>query len=257
MSEIIIDATTRHNAPYAIGLIINSNFFVYDSKYQVGVRVPSSEILRIECFNRGLLPEEEEGIDLLALLRPQLPSLRWQMTQLRQLAVLPLEERELIGEYASHGSDTINNDLVARPEQVAPLNTIIAQLPPLEQDIIVYRYIRKYELGGSLKSRSYLPPESGEYEYHSYLSTSFMSYLVINQTACLGRGSREIAAIMRIRVPKGTHCMAVPSTIDRPEYELLFPHQTRIRVDEKSQQVYVCDQGVEREFTTYDVTMLH
>jgi hypothetical protein len=182
---------------------------------------------------------------LRGLLKSQFPSLRWQLTQLQELAALPTEQREAVGAYANHDSDKINNELLAQPDQVPLFNQIIEHLTPLDHDIVVWRYIRAYELGGGRKNPAYLPPASGEYEY-------VITY----------HGYRyEVLALMRITVPKGTKCLYVPSSVGRIEYEILLPHRTRLRVDGKEQQSFVCSrdwQGVatSKEFTVYSCTVV-
>jgi len=244
MSEIVVTAEGMRNASQGIGLLINNNFFYYDGKYSPAVHTLTSQILRIEAMNRGVSDTE---------LRAQLPTFRWQLAQLKQLAALPQKERGAIGDYAGNSSNEINNDLVANPDQVPLLNLVIDELPPLDRDIVVWRYIRKYEVGRTLKSSLYLPPDSGEYEYYSYLSTSFLSYHVINETACQGR---EVQALMRIMVPKGSKCLYIPSVSGRIEYEILFPHRTRLRINGKEQQSFVCREGDNRKFIVYDCSVV-
>jgi hypothetical protein len=162
-----------------------------------------------------------------------------------------VEDRRLIGEYASWDSDRVNNSLIIDPEQDAPLNSIIANLEPLEKDILVYRYIRKYEIQGTdQKSSFYLPPASGEYIYYSYLSTSFLASFVVHNS-CL----RDVVGIMVISVPRGSRCMYIPGLISRQEYEIVFPHKTVLEIQGKASRDFVCSEEA-RSFLVYDARLV-
>ena len=150
-----------------------------------------------------------------------------------------MEERKVLGAYASYDSGEVNNDFIKQPDQTPLFNKIIEKLPPVENDIVVWRYIREYEIEGDAKNRVYLPPDSGEYEYLSYLSTSFMSQYVITYHSC----QNQVLALMRIVIPKGSKCLYVPSVVGRVEYEILLPHKTHLRIDGKEQQSFVCSGG--------------
>lgn len=85
-------------------------------------------------------------------------------------------------------------------------------MPPLEKDIVVYRYVRKVQ-------KEYTP---GEVEtFKGYLSTSFDD-LFVSSLACVS-GAKNVK-VMKIHVPKGKKAVYIPSD----ETELLFPHNTQM-----------------------------
>jgi ADP-ribosyltransferase exoenzyme len=251
MASIVISDRERRKQRHGINLVVNDNFYYYDGEYSVAVSVPSSTLLETEVDNRDL---DVDSTASLSLLRPQLPTLAWQVAQLTHLATLPQTERRAIGDYVNYESDEVNNELLVNPDQTPLLNRIITELPPLEKEIVAWRYIRAYEITGERKNPFYLPPDSGEFEYHSYLSTSFMTSCVVTQHAC----RNEVLALMRIVIPQGTRCLYVPGNI---EYEILFPHKTRLRIDGKEQRSFRCSrdwqgQATRKEFTVTSCQVL-
>src|SRR5665647_1124179 len=121
-ATLVIDNETRSQARnrLAVSLTVNDNFFYYDGKYRVGVSILSHA-------------NETEGIDYKVL-----PSLKWQLAQLRQIAALSDDDRKLIGDYVNWDSDRLNNELIADPEKEAPLNQLIASLEKTDKELTVY-----------------------------------------------------------------------------------------------------------------------
>jgi hypothetical protein len=77
-ASIIIPDDIRRivNLGQAIALLINSDFFYYDGEYSIGVTLLRDKELEIEALHRQQR----------TLLRKELPSLKWQLTQLKQIA---------------------------------------------------------------------------------------------------------------------------------------------------------------------------
>ena len=232
-ATLLIDNETRSRARYpsAVSLLVNDNFFYYDGEYRVGI---------------GLLSSAKELADYTPL-----PTLKWQLAQLRQIAALSAEDRRLIGDYVNWDSDRLNNELLTNPDQEAPLNVLISSLEKTDKEITVYRYIRAYEIrSATRKNLLYLPPDEGEYVYNSYLSTSFLLSYVLDQ-AC----ENEVVALMIITIPMGSKVMSIPGSIGRQEYEILLPHKTTLTMKGKGEETYPCGKE-DKTFLVYRATVV-
>lgn len=163
----------------------------------------------------------------------QFPSVEWQVENLSDFSKLTSDERKLVFTYIGYGYEPINqwfrlggND---KDHPYYTIQKVIEKMPPLDTDIVVYRYVRTVQ---------------GEYEpgdvisVSGYLSTSFDEFLV---SGAVCRAAKRRMKMMKIYVPKGKKAIYIPSN----ETELLFAHGTRMEFLRMTKGV-VCYKG-ERE----------
>jgi len=82
--------------------------------------------------------------DIFKLIQDETPSIEWQTENLfrsNNREIVTQIEFNRIDSYASHGYQSMNNDLRDIPSGKAILNDVIDKMPPLDKDIIVFRYI--------------------------------------------------------------------------------------------------------------------
>ena len=153
-------------------------------------------------------------------LQQTVPSLEWQKSMINFLFNLKHRQRAIIFMYIGGYYKKMNNELRINPNSHAHLNPIINDAVPLPNDIIVLRYSTEYNL-----------PETGtEIEYTGYLSTSFAGLYVIPKPC------EYNMILFRIHVPKDCKCLYIPSY----EYELIFPHKTKLKIISKTTEKIIC-----------------
>jgi hypothetical protein len=169
------------------------------------------EELRITASLNGLSLEEDDAT-LCATLQERMPGfaglrrqILWLFTEIAE------EDRQLVLDYQNYDFIGINRALRSNPLGEARINDIIAQAPPLERDIVVYRSVeRKLKL-----------PEAGTvFRSYGYLSTSLKPVI---DRLCKNPKMRRVLLIL---VPAGTRCIFLPGY----EHELIFAHNIRLLV---------------------------
>lgn len=186
-----------------------------ESKQHIyATEMQSIQELRREAINRNI--DIDDSPDLIYdAIRNQVPSIEWQMQNILDMSnrtIVSEEEFLMADSYGSYGFSTMNLYLRNLPDSKAPLNATIDKLTPLEKDIVVYRFVKKFD---------YLPRAKGSmFTSDGYLSTSICA-AAISAAAC-GEGG----AVMRIYVPHGKKCIYFPGR----EKELLFPHHIELEL---------------------------
>ncbi len=129
----------------------------------------------------------------------------------------------------------MNGALRSNPDGPAPLNNIIASMPPLDKDIVVFRYIYNDQ---------FLPKEIGStFQSLGYFSTTMNPVLTASRVCFMKtRGSpvkdptKEVVAVMRIHVMKGTRAIYIPGG----EYELIFAHNIELQLVSYKTGKFLC-----------------
>ena len=136
---------------------------------------------------------------------------------------LPDFESRLIRNYVSHGYRNLNQMLRKSKNKNTDLNRVIFDFYPLDKDIVVFRIIRSNEF------------IEDDFYNGGYLSTTIMiSEIIEDIIKDELRPNFKKSYIMEIIVPKGTHCLWIPSH----ENEILLPHLTRLKLNYEDNRVY-------------------
>ena len=178
--------------------------------------------LGLEAFNRGI--SYKTATEAHDKILAEIPNLGWQMNNIIWFGNLTQSEQQLVTEYINYGYEIVNSQLRRCPESSKiPINDLIAKSAPIPNDIIVYRYFRT--------TRSLDIPDSGEYVFLGYLSTSISASFVF-KGPCISPSFH----VMRIHVPKGAKGIYIPSN----EYEIIFPHKSKLIINSKKTETIVC-----------------
>jgi hypothetical protein len=169
----------------------------------------------------------------------QLPDAEWQLDAIDAYAKLSRDAQNMIEDYVSYGYEITNTSLrhaLADSSRKIPQNSglyviqqSIDKMPPLDKNIIVYRYVHRikdYNIGDIDT-------------FGGYLSTSFDD-LMISERSCGydDEMMRKPLIIMKIHVPKGTKALYIPSE----ETELIFSNNTQMKLIDKTKG-FVCYKG--------------
>ena len=164
----------------------------------------------------------------------QTPTLEWQRQILMELSdqnIVTEEELDLIRSYGSYGFSGMNNYLRRNPTSKAPINDIISRLSPLSNDIVVFRYVRKY---------AYLPTDIGKiFTSQGYLSTTMDAAMTTGIICDHMKNAESIkdGAIMQINVPTGARAIYLSGH----EKELLFPHNAQLKLINYTKGKFICE----------------
>jgi hypothetical protein len=200
--------------------------------------------LQFEAINRNINISYPFHI-ICNSIKNELPSIDWQTRNLLDMSnpnLVSREELNDVNNYGNYSYNSMNEYLRINPNKKAPINDIIAKMKPLDKDIIVFRYIKKFD---------FLPPIGEIFKSYGYLSTT-MSASLITKTQC----KPNKGAVMRIHVPKGTKCIYLPGN----ERELLFSHGIELKLINISHNKFYCFSN--NEFTSnnnivlFDLIML-
>lgn len=170
------------------------------------------------------------------LLQSVIPSLQWQGEMLLWYTHVNDEYKHLVEKYTTFGSFQINQALIKHPDAAAPLNDLIGTAIPLPHDIVVYRFVQS------------VLNLAGVYEIHGYCSTTFRATFAIKSIAKGG-------TLFRILIPAGSKCLFIPGD----EFELIFPHQTRLNILKSSVETFVyvdCGSSKHTDLLVYDTVMM-
>ena len=115
----------------------------------------------------------------------------------------------------NNGFRDYNGTLRTYPDERALINEVLETAPPLDKEIVVYRYTNQELQLGELRS-------------YGYLSVSYSATFVFQAAL----RSRSRLKVMRIRVPAGQRCIYTFSH----ESELIFPHNLLLDVVGERQQ---------------------
>ena len=184
-----------------------------------------------EAILRGLDPRM--GVNRMCeAVRELLPDIEWEKQQIIWYSKLPTNAQEMIRSYVSYGfkhmNDTLRGKYMKNARNIPKMNKFIVDSPPLTKDIIVYRYF---------SDDSKMIPSSGIFQVQGYLSVSYSAQRTAHVICkALNSKTKTSVALMRILVPKGTNCIYVPGT----EHELIFPHDSTLKVISKNKQDLVC-----------------
>jgi hypothetical protein len=168
------------------------------------------------------------------LIKDQTPSLKWQRRILIEISdknIVTEDELEIMHSYRDTGYIHMNVGLRRNPTGKALINDIISRLSPLPNDIVVFRYVKKYK---------YLPTDIGKiFTSQGYLSTTMdaaMTTGAICDNIINGEFIKD-GAIMQINVPAGARAIYLSGD----EKELLFPHNTQLKLINYTKGKFICE----------------
>lgn len=224
--------------------IKTTNFGRIKNETQVRyIKIDNSRFLtniKFDLLNRNLIENNKEYDQniLLNLFHILLPSLDWFYRSLLVHSNLSDQDKSIINEYISYSYNHMNNNLRndnSLKSENAALNGILNKLLPLEQDIIVYRYVWNVDF---IREK---------FHHKGYISTTisvnFMSDLICDD-------QYDGCSILKILIPKGTHCIYIPSS----EYEIIFPHNLELEYVDKSNQTFYTE-SKSKSVTVYHMKM--
>ncbi len=176
----------------------------------------------LEAMARNINIASKSIEDVCSLIREQLPSQEYLKQNLIDRKYLTEEEESLIRDYVNLGYQHMNKRLRRLPDSPAPLNDAIAKFPPLDKDVVIYRYVT---------TTDFLPEKGKIFVNHGYLSTT-LSAMFAFEGVC----DDEYHILIRILVPKGSKGLFIPGW----ESELLFPHKSRLLIEDITDSKVVC-----------------
>ena len=191
--------------------------------YQGGSPASKEALIKKLVLNgiyRGLPILSMDYNALCSKLEEQLPSQRWVERVEAIMKDLRTTHPTLYKHYRDYvANPVINAELRANPAKRGPLDDIFNMLPPLDKDIIVYRYINCSGVPINQMIDMY-----GHFKSYGYLSTT------INNGAIAGNGktvdNAPITCALKIHVPAGKKAIYAGDW----QGELLFPHNIVLNV---------------------------
>jgi len=234
---------------------VATHSFGTDTAEDLRAREFKNKELYLEAYIRGVKVDTSPSRlkEICEKVVAQLPPVEWEKEMLLWYTSLTQEEKDLVDRYTNYSYHSMNMDLRWWPKRQAPLNDIINKGIPLPQEIVVYRY---NDPPREKSDTAFLLADVGtKFEYLGYLSTSFLASYSTS-VICKESGSYQ-PVLMRIRIPQGAKCVYIPSH----EYELIFPHLSKLELTGKSIEKVVCslDNNFQpnswKEITIYDLVM--
>lgn len=145
-------------------------------------------------------------------LNKQMPPIEWYNDQLNFAISLNEKDKDIVNTYFGNPKHVqLNSDLRNYPYMDAPINRIIEKVPPLPNEIVVFRRISDFSLN------------VGVFKSLGYLSTSA-------SISCLKNGGVNPCAdesiIMKITIAAGSKCLYGSHLC-----EMLFPHNINILIN--------------------------
>jgi hypothetical protein len=170
--------------------------------------------------------------DICEKIKEQIPSKEWQIKNLLTMSNRDLVSEESLKQVSDYGSYSFENMNISLREgwtNESPINDTISKMEPLDKDIIVFRYLRRYK---------FLPTIPGSiFDSKGYLSTT-MDPLLASNAVCnsIIPFDANYGAIMKIKIPAGKKAIYLPGR----EKELLLPHDIKLLLTGFSKKKYVC-----------------
>ena len=109
------------------------------------------------------------------------PSVEWQQKNMEALKSSKItdKQRKTVIDYQGSGYTKQNGELRKNPKRKAPINDVINKMPPLDKDIVVYRYVQN-----PLTFLPALGKKGGVFHSNGYMSTTF-DPMVFSQSNCM------------------------------------------------------------------------
>jgi hypothetical protein len=191
------------------------------------------------AINRGI-PLDKDRKKMCKKLLATTPSIAWQKENLLWFSHLSKEEQDPVLRYTGTEYVSMNDALRSDPHGRAIINELISKAPPLDNDIIVFRYI---------EDDKYIPAK-GEFLSLGYLSVSFDILLPLakvcnNDLRNIKGDLNTTVKLMRIKVKKGNRGIYIPGF----ESEIIFPHNIKMNILSKKVVKMICDNSKHTSLT--------
>lgn len=160
-----------------------------------------------------------------------LPSLEWEAENILAYTDVDDKTKRMVENYTGHGYKLINRQLRAGINNTDHLliQNLIDKMPPLDKDIMVYRYSKMDDILPSLGDTTILG---------GYLSTSIDPNMV-SYRICETMTPGSIG-LMKIHVPKGARCIYIPGS----ESEFIFSNRSKLRLIKKEDGIICTVEGI-------------